>query len=249
MIRTILAALAAATISGGAWAQALVPGCPLPGSIPCVATQVFTPQAETTLAVTAVSGRVAFPATGSLNLMVTNTGTKTAYYVAGNVSAVATTSSLPIDAGKTVVLSQGNNTYLAAITGGSDTTSLTLRSGTGQPVLVYGDITGTLTGTVTGTLTPGTVTIVPLAVSSVTTGGTAVTALAAGGASAGGFLVTANAAGICVDQTTTAGTVTGTPSTTVCVAQNVPYFLTPNGHAVSVNSSSSSVAFAGQGNN
>jgi hypothetical protein len=96
---------------------------------------------------------------------------------------------------------------------------------------------------------PGSLTIIPLAVSAVTTGGTAVTAIATNGASAGGTLVTANAAGICVDQVTTAGTVTGTPSTTVCVAQNVPYYLVPNTHAVSVNSASSSVAFAGWGLN
>ena len=90
-------------------------------------------------------------------------------------------------------------------------------------------------------------TIVPLDVSSVTTGGTAVTALNAGHATAGGFIVTANAAGICVDQRTTAGTATGTPSSTTCVAQNQVFNLVPNPGAVSVNSTASSVPFGGEG--
>ena len=91
--------------------------------------------------------------------------------------------------------------------------------------------------------------IIPLTVSTVTTGGTAVTAIAATGARCGGYLVTSNAAGICVDQTTTAGTVTGTPSTTSCVAANTPFYLVPSVNAVSVNSPSSSVNFAGEGLN
>lgn len=98
-------------------------------------------------------------------------------------------------------------------------------------------------------ITPGPRTIIPLDVSSVTTGGTAVTALAAGHAMAGGFVETANVAGICVDQHTAAGTVTGTPSTTACVATNVPFYIVPSAGAVSVNSSASSVSFGGEGLN
>jgi len=97
------------------------------------------------------------------------------------------------------------------------------------------------------TTTPGQRTIVLLDVSTVTTGGTAVTALATGHASAGGFIVTSNAAGLCVDQYQTAGTVTGTPSSTACVAMNVPYQLVPSAHAVSVNSTASGVALGGEG--
>jgi hypothetical protein len=96
---------------------------------------------------------------------------------------------------------------------------------------------------------PGPRTIIPLDVSSVTTGGTAVTALTAGHATAGGFISTNNAAGLCVDQHTTAGTATGTPSTTVCVAVNVPFYLVPTAAAVSVNSSGSGVALGGEGLN
>lgn len=106
-----------------------------------------------------------------------------------------------------------------------------------------------VTGTVTGTVTtkPGPYTIVPLDVATVTTGSTAVTALTAGHATAGGFIMTANAAGICVDQHTTAGTATGTPSTTTCVPQNLVFSLVPSVSAVSVNSTASSVALGGEG--
>jgi hypothetical protein len=96
---------------------------------------------------------------------------------------------------------------------------------------------------------PGSLTIVPLRISAVTTGGTAITALNAGDATKGGFVITSNAAGICIDQVTTAGVATGTPSTTVCVAQDQSYTLTANSHAVSVNSTASSVSLAGQGQN
>lgn len=91
--------------------------------------------------------------------------------------------------------------------------------------------------------------IIPLTTSTVTTGGTAVTAIAAPGARCGGYLVTANAAGICVDQATTAGTVTGTPSTTSCVGAGTAFYLVPSVNPVSVNSASSSVNFSGVGLN
>lgn len=95
---------------------------------------------------------------------------------------------------------------------------------------------------------PAARTVVPLDVSAVTTGATAVTALAAGHATAGGILATANAAGMCIDQHTTAGTVTGTPSTTICVLQNVVFNLIPSTAAVSVNSTAA-IAFGGEGLN
>lgn len=91
--------------------------------------------------------------------------------------------------------------------------------------------------------------IIALSPSSVTTGGTAVTVLPVNGAACGGFIVTANAAGMCVDQVTTAGIVTGTPSTTACVPQNVPFYLVPSALPVSVNSTASGVALGGGGLN
>lgn len=174
MIRFTTAALVFLALSTGlARAQALVPGCPSPGSIPCVATQVFTPAAEATLAASNVSSNVALPATGAFNLMVTNGGSKTAYYVAGSVSTVATTSSPPIDPGMSVLLPQGAFTYLAAITGGSDTTTLTLRSGTGQAVIVYGQFSGSVTATISGPVAAGPISAATSNTSStITTGGT-----------------------------------------------------------------------------
>lgn len=91
--------------------------------------------------------------------------------------------------------------------------------------------------------------IIPLDAASVTVGGTAVNALKAGNARCGGWIVTSATAGICVDQTTSAGTATGTPSTTACVGQNVPFYLVPSANAVSVNSTGSSVALGGEGVN
>lgn len=93
---------------------------------------------------------------------------------------------------------------------------------------------------------PRPLTIVPL--DAVVTGSPgAVTALNPGHATAGGFLSTANAAGICVDQHTTAGTVTGAPSTTTCVEQYQAFYLVPGTGAVSVNSPGSAVSFGGEG--
>jgi hypothetical protein len=117
----------------------------------------------------------------------------------------------------------------------------------GQSVPLTVDVNGNLCGGGTVNSKIGPFTIVPLDTATVTTGGVAVTALATGHALAGGFLITSNAAGICVDQATTAGTVTGTPSTTSCVAQGQVFSLVPNSHAVSVNSTASNVSLAGEG--
>jgi hypothetical protein len=194
--------------------------------------------ASTPLAVTATTGNVALPSGAPTVVAVYNVGAKTAYVKLGTTSGVtAAVSNDAIAAGGSACYTVGSNTYLAAITGGSDTTTLNITGGTG---LCSGFGGGGGGATVTRT-------IVALDVSSVTTGGTAVTALATGHATAGGYLVTANAAGICVDQVTTAGTVTGTPSTTACVAQNQPFYLVPANHAVSVNSSASTVSFGGEG--
>ncbi len=91
--------------------------------------------------------------------------------------------------------------------------------------------------------------IIPLDASTVVTGGTAITALNVGHALHGGTLATSNAAGMCVDQTQTAGTATGTPSTTVCVPASTPFYLVPNNHSVSVNSTGSGVSIGGWGQN
>lgn len=93
-----------------------------------------------------------------------------------------------------------------------------------------------------GTITHRTIS---LDVATVTTGGTPVTAINAGHAVCGGVLVTSNAAGMCVNQNGDAGTATA--GDTICVAQNVPYYVIPSAKAVSVNSTASSVAIGGYG--
>lgn len=92
---------------------------------------------------------------------------------------------------------------------------------------------------------PGGTTQVPLDIATVATGGTAVNALFAGHATEGGLLITANAAGMCVNQIGTAGTTTS--GNTICVPANVSYGLLPSPNAVSVNSTGSNVALAGNG--
>jgi len=138
--------------------------------------------------------------------------------------------------------------------------SLTPTLSDGQSVVLQTDINGNLKttggggggggsvtqGTVPWIVKPGPFTIVPLDIS-VTGSPGAVTVLNAGHATAGGTLVTANAAGMCVDEYTTAGTVTGTPSSTICVVQNQAVTLTPTSGAVSVNSTGSAVSIGGTG--
>lgn len=85
------------------------------------------------LAVTASSARVALPAntTAYGAVTVVNYGTKDAFVALGNSSVAATTSSIPIRAGKHLTLKIGAATNLAAICGGADTTTLDLYQGNG----------------------------------------------------------------------------------------------------------------------
>lgn len=234
-MRLAVAFLLSLWVSG---AQAQSPGCTFQ-SPPCVQTSNFVASTITSLAVSNVSANVAFPAQGSaLTALITNNGSALVYVLGGGVGVIVTSQTgTPIDPGQTIAIPQGLNSNLAAITS-SGLSNLTVRSGTGVPVLVYGQVA----------VQPTPRTLVPLDIATVSTGGTAVTALNAGHATAGGSLMTANSAGICVDQiAANAGTVTGTPSSTQCVGQNVLFNLVPSNRAVSVNSTGSNVLFAGQG--
>jgi hypothetical protein len=243
---TILAALCW-LLAGHAPAMAQQPGCA--SSTPsCVQISAFTPIAISSLNAGPVSSSLTLPVTGqNIVLVVTNPGPVQTNVALGNSTVTVTpTTGTPIPPGQTVCLPQGLSNTMAAITP-SATVPLAIQSGSGScPTMIYGTFQfgGTL-GAVT--TKPGSRAIIPLDVSVVTTGGTAVTALTAGHAAAGGFIVTNNPAGMCVDQSTTAGTVNGTPSTTVCVLQFESFPLTPNGGAVSVNSTGSGVAISGQG--
>lgn len=83
----------------------------------------------------------------------------------------------------------------------------------------------------------------------VTTGGTAVIALNAGQARCGGEIVSNNAVGICVDEIQSAGTITGTPSSTICVPTNVTFTLVPTANSIYINASASGVVVGGFGLN
>ena len=137
-ISKILAATAALAMLSGAPSLAQQAGCV--NNTPCTQPNTFIASGAASLSVTAVSGRVAFPSTGAPILFVTNTGTGTAYILAGSVTAVATTANTVLSPGQSVTLAQGSNGYLAAITA-SGTTTLTLQSGTGVPTIVYGTLT------------------------------------------------------------------------------------------------------------
>jgi hypothetical protein len=114
------------------------------------------------------------------------------------------------------------------------------------------DTTGAecVTGGASGTVTPGSLTLVPLDVSTVTTGGTAVTALTAGHRTKGGFLVNPENATInlCInEQAAASGTVSA--AALVCIAPSQAYTLAPSSLGVSVVTSDSAHPFAGQGYN
>lgn len=153
MTRWLLAGMLA-IIAGPALAQQT--GCV--NATPCVQTNVFTPSGAASLAVSPVSGSVAFPSVGaSLTAVIVNTGSTTAFIVAGNSQVAATLAGTPIAPGQTVAISQGYNTNLAAITA-SGTTTLSIQSGTGVPVIVTGQISAAPLATTPTTQTAGTVT-------------------------------------------------------------------------------------------
>lgn len=212
------------------------------------ATQVYTGTptkpvgASNPLAVTTV-GTVPLP-TGAATAANQTNGSQVTQ-ITGTVTVTA--------AGAATAANQTNGTQQTQVVG---TVPLPTGAATAanQEVTVAGLSAGSaqgvqgVTGGVPMQTRPSTRTIVPLDVSAIGTGGTAVTALTAGHATAGGKLVTANAAGLCVDQHGTAGTVTGTPSTTMCVPQNVVFDLVPSAGAVSVNSTAAA-AIGGEGLN
>ena len=225
-------------------AFAQVPGCPTYATPTCVQQQTFGPIGTATLSASAVSSNVALPASGSnLTVLVTNGGSVTSYVALGTSnSIVATTSSTPILAGASVLLTQATNTYLAGITA-NGTVALTITSGTGVPQIVYGQFIASTT--------QGALTIVALDVATVTTGGTAVTASAAGHHNKGGFLLNPVGAtvNLCVNEQATASGTTSAGAL-FCIQPGQTYNITPNATSViSVVTSDSSHSFAGQGFN
>ncbi len=127
-MKRLFAAIAGMITAGwvgiAAFAQSS-PSQPLPSSVLCATCQ-------TTLAVTATSVRVALPSTnpsyGALTIY--NAGSKDAYFIQGDVTAMATTANVRLPAGASITV-WASGAYLAAITANTDTTTLYLYQANG----------------------------------------------------------------------------------------------------------------------
>ena len=94
----------------------------------------FAPSGNYTspMSVTSTTSEIAIPAGSPAVILVSNVGIDPAYVNLGTTSGVtATTADVPIGPGAAVALTVGSNTYIAAITGGSDTTTLNIAGGSG----------------------------------------------------------------------------------------------------------------------
>lgn len=109
---------------------------------PSAVYQAWSPAAKTTLAVTAVSANVALPKISGGAVppvaLICNTGTKDAFIRFGTSNAItATTSTFLLKSGACRPYATkpfGTQfTYVAAIAGGSDSTSLDIETGIGSP--------------------------------------------------------------------------------------------------------------------
>ncbi len=118
MMLRVLGALCALALLIASPARADGPPVPVPVSVLC-------PTCQTSLAVTNASARVANPSTSPPynTLTIYNSGAKDAYINQGDVTATATTSNARLPAGAVMTI-WASGTYVAAITGGSDTTTL-----------------------------------------------------------------------------------------------------------------------------
>lgn len=156
----------------------------------------FNASGQVTLSASTVTSNVALGSTGP-TVVVSNGGAVTAYVALGGSTVTATTSSIPVLPGYSIVLQAGTATYLAGITG-SSTAALTITTGTGIPAGT-GSPAAPVSGTVTanqgtGGLSPWLVTssasaVTPKAATATTivTGGTAVTLVT--GPINGGYIV------------------------------------------------------------
>jgi hypothetical protein len=115
--------------------QGVTGGVPVPVSGTFSATlSGFAPSGNYTspMAVTAVSSEIGIPSGSPSVILVSNVGVDPAYVNLGTTSGVtATTADVPIGPGAAVALTVGSNTYIAAITAGSDTTTLNIAGGSG----------------------------------------------------------------------------------------------------------------------
>lgn len=215
LLRLTLAA--AILIAASAFAQAqtnIAPWLPVGGTA--------------TLSVTNTSGTVALPwftagaSQAASSAWVCNKGTKDAYVlmVATSTAVVSTSTGFTVFAGVCNTLAVQNLKYIAGITGGSDTTTLAIQTGSGTPVVglpggaggggsgtcasLAGDVTGPCSATVVSTIDGFAVSVG----GALTTGGVVNI-----GTSVGTFLTTpssANLAAAVTDETGTGALVFGT---------------------------------------
>jgi len=121
-----------------------------------------------------------------------------------------------------------------------------------QTVDVNGQNCATASATSGGTsISLASITVTPLDVATVTTGGAAVTALTAGHRAKGGFLMNPIGATVALCINEAGGTASGTTSagSLICIQPGNSYNLAPSALAVSVITSDSAHAFAGEGYN
>lgn len=101
-------------------------------SLPNVPPYAVTGKTYNAVAVTASSSRTALTATSAYPaITINNYGAKDVFVALGNGSVVATTSSIPVRAGKHITLFQGAATNIAAICGGADTSTIDIYQATG----------------------------------------------------------------------------------------------------------------------
>ncbi|MFZ5719193.1 MAG: hypothetical protein ACOY5Y_06965 [Pseudomonadota bacterium] len=105
----------------------------------CASPVTFAPEAAASLAVTTTTGAAAL-GTGD-NVLLRNNGSVDLYFLLGasDVEAAATDFLLP--AGHSILVAKGSNTHVAAITA-SGSTSLSVTTGDGAPVISGGGGTG-----------------------------------------------------------------------------------------------------------
>jgi hypothetical protein len=102
------------------------PPTPVPVSVLC--DTCYAPLSVTYTASTRVALPSANPSYNAITIW--NTGSKDAYFKQGDVTVAATTSSLPIPAGRQITV-WASGTYIAAITGSTDATTLKIYQSNG----------------------------------------------------------------------------------------------------------------------
>jgi hypothetical protein len=127
-----------------------------PAAAPPQPAPVSVLAGQTSLSVTNASARVVLPSTAAsaISITILNSGTKDAYFAQGGSSVTATTASTLIKAGSQLTV-WVSGTYVAAITGGSDTTTLIVYQANGPLSLNAPPTVGAGSGTVTS-ITAGT---------------------------------------------------------------------------------------------